>query len=75
MALTEICGLSEANYMKDVKFSTNDFYGDIKQNSSNIDNHYQLAVPPFENVRLCRNLITMQFFVHVYIFFFWFFFV
>lgn len=62
MALAEICGLSEANYMKDVKFSTNDFYGDIKQNSCNMDNHYQLAVPPFENVRLCYIYITKQIF-------------
>lgn len=50
MALTDICGISNASYMKEKQFSTNDFYGDIRTASGNFEDNYQLAVPPYANV-------------------------
>lgn len=58
MALAEVCGIAEASYMKDKKFSTNDFYSDIITASGNFENNYQLACPPFANVRLCLVLLS-----------------
>ncbi len=52
MALADVCGLSDS-FFKEARFSNRDFQADITKYSSNFDNHYQLAAPPFENVRLC----------------------
>lgn len=52
MALAGICGIAETSYMKDASFTASDFAGDVHRASQNFDNNYQLAVPPFENVRL-----------------------
>lgn len=54
MALADICGISDSSYMKAASFTPDDFAGDMFRATQNFENNYQLAVPPFANVRLCR---------------------
>lgn len=48
MALADICGLN--NVMKRNDFSLNSMQEELKINSGNIENNYQLAMPSFANV-------------------------
>jgi len=57
MALADVCGFSESIF-KGSEFSNRDFQADITKYSSNFDNHYQLAAPPFENP--CDGLSKVQ---------------
>jgi len=57
MALADVCGLTE-NFFKDSQFTNKDFQADILKYSSNFENHYQLAAPPFENP--CEGLAKVQ---------------
>lgn len=48
MALADICGLDSV--MKRNDFSLNALQEEVQCNSGNIENNYQLAMPPFANV-------------------------
>lgn len=48
MALADICGLNSV--MKRNDFSLNAMQEEMQINSGNIENNYQLAMPPFANV-------------------------
>lgn len=52
MALQEICGLANAPYMKSRTHFLKSVEEDMKNSTSNIDNCYSLAAPPFENVSI-----------------------
>lgn len=54
MALAEICGLSGSgsNILRNNQFSTNAMYDEMMVASGNMENNYQLAMPPYANVRL-----------------------
>lgn len=50
MALADMCSLN--SFMKPNHTTTTAIYDDVVTNQcSNIGNNYQLAMPPFENVR------------------------
>lgn len=57
MALADICGLNEASIFMDAQFSPSAFYNDVEMQSCNIENSYQLAQPPYSNVRLWIALL------------------
>lgn len=48
MALADICGLDSV--MKRNDFSLNAMQEELQFNSGNIENNYQLAMPPYANV-------------------------
>lgn len=50
MALQEICGLSNASYMKTRGHYMRSGEEEIKNFTSNLQNCYSLSAPPFENV-------------------------
>lgn len=51
MALADLCGIN--NYLKRNDTSMNALHDDMMFNQcANIENNYQLAIPPFANVRL-----------------------
>lgn len=52
MALAEVCGLAGSKILGDNQFSTGAFHDEIMVNSGNMENNFQLAMPPFANVRL-----------------------
>lgn len=55
MALAEICGISEADFYKDRQFAPNACIEEVFRQSANFETNELLAVPPFENVRLCAD--------------------
>lgn len=63
MALAEICGFD--SFMKPNHMTPMALNDDMMNQCSNIDNNYQLAMPPFENVRhtfYCDSLKILRFF-------------
>lgn len=50
MALSEISGLS--NLLDKNEFSSKAFHDEMMFNSCNLENNYQLAMPPFANVSI-----------------------
>lgn len=52
MALAEICGFAGSKILNNKPFSTSAFEDEIMQASGNMVNNYQLAMPPYSNVRL-----------------------
>lgn len=50
MALAEICGLDSVMRRNDC--SVRSLHEEVLINSANIENNYQLAMPPYANVRL-----------------------
>ncbi|KAL5286029.1 PSMB5 family protein [Megaselia abdita] len=58
MALQEICGLSDAPYMKSRTHFLKSTEEEMKNSTSNIENCYSLSAPPFENPM--QNLNAIQ---------------
>lgn len=68
MALIELCGLADAPFMNSSPFSRDDMQAEMMRQSSNMENCFQLAVPPYEKVRLCLAIITSVFTYSLYTF-------
>lgn len=59
MALAEICGLSDAPFMKANSFSTDDAGIELFKLSGNMEDPFSLAVPPFANVSSCLKVLKL----------------
>lgn len=65
MALADLCGFNGSKVLNNKQFSTNAFEDEIMQASGNMVNNYQLAMPPYSNVRLtspCFFFFSKQYF-------------
>lgn len=59
MALADICGLSHVTRRNDMSMDA--LQSDMMMNSCNIENNYQLAMPPYSNVRLLIDDFAIYF--------------
>lgn len=65
MALADICGLS--NLLEQKEFTSKAFHDEMMINCGNMENNYQLAMPPFANVSVILTSIIIYLFIECFI--------